>query len=249
MRERKNGFGFTLIELLVVIAIVLVLIAIALPNFLNALVRAKVAQAKGDIRTYLTALDAYFLDWGNYPRHHAPSWTTDFHIGRYRPRYSGFHTLTSPTAYLQSLPRDPFGKKEDEFPEDLNTPNSPHVFVTSINYEGVSGSDEGQFHAVGPKCPQRGCGCGDPIGYWGYVYPRHNRGCIHAYLVASIGPMEFWRGLIPPYWPYSPTDDQLIEVRTYSPTNGTRSYGRIVGMTGAWRQGYFRLDDGIIGHL
>lgn len=44
---RRNRPGFTLIELLIVIAIILILIAIALPNFLEAQIRAKVTKAKG----------------------------------------------------------------------------------------------------------------------------------------------------------------------------------------------------------
>ena len=43
--------GFTLIELLIVIAIILILIAIALPNFLEAQMRAKVTKANSEIRT------------------------------------------------------------------------------------------------------------------------------------------------------------------------------------------------------
>ncbi|MBE7490114.1 prepilin-type N-terminal cleavage/methylation domain-containing protein [bacterium] len=38
----KGHSGFTLIELLIVIAIILILISIALPNFLEAQLRAKV---------------------------------------------------------------------------------------------------------------------------------------------------------------------------------------------------------------
>ncbi len=51
----KREHGFTLIELLIVIAIVLILIAIALPNFLEAQERARVARAKGNLRSIATA--------------------------------------------------------------------------------------------------------------------------------------------------------------------------------------------------
>ncbi|MCA9433681.1 MAG: prepilin-type N-terminal cleavage/methylation domain-containing protein, partial [Candidatus Omnitrophica bacterium] len=50
--------GFTLIELLIVIAIILILIAIALPKFLEAQVRAKIAKAKGEMRTLGIAMDS-----------------------------------------------------------------------------------------------------------------------------------------------------------------------------------------------
>jgi len=55
--------GFTLIELLIVVAIIAILAAIAVPNFLEAQVRSKVARVKSDLRTLATAQEAYFVDW------------------------------------------------------------------------------------------------------------------------------------------------------------------------------------------
>jgi prepilin-type N-terminal cleavage/methylation domain-containing protein len=55
--------GFTLIELLIVIAIILILIAIALPNFLEAQERARVARAKGNLRSIGTAGLAHFTQY------------------------------------------------------------------------------------------------------------------------------------------------------------------------------------------
>ena len=57
MLKRKSGF--TLIELLIVIAIILILIAIALPNFLEAQIRARVTKANGELRSLATALFDY----------------------------------------------------------------------------------------------------------------------------------------------------------------------------------------------
>lgn len=59
----KQPRGFTLIELLIVIAIILILIAIALPNFLEAQERAKVARAKGNLRSMLTAAHEHYLQY------------------------------------------------------------------------------------------------------------------------------------------------------------------------------------------
>lgn len=69
--ERK---GFTLIELLIVIAIILILISIALPNFLEAQVRAKVANTMGELRSLETALISYGLD-------HKRTWETGLRWG------------------------------------------------------------------------------------------------------------------------------------------------------------------------
>jgi len=59
--------GFTLIELLIVVAIIGILAAIAVPNFLNAQVRAKVARAVSDMKTLETALEMYRLDTNGFP--------------------------------------------------------------------------------------------------------------------------------------------------------------------------------------
>ncbi len=59
--------GFTLIELLIVVAIIGILAAIAVPNFLNAQIRAKVARAYADEKSIGTALEAYRLDQNAYP--------------------------------------------------------------------------------------------------------------------------------------------------------------------------------------
>lgn len=99
--------GFTLIELLIVVAIIGILAAIAVPNFLNAQVRAKVAKAQSELRTLTTALESYRLDSNIYP-----PWLNANGSARNGPGGIGishrFHALTSPIAYLGSIPQDPF---------------------------------------------------------------------------------------------------------------------------------------------
>ncbi|MCB9768622.1 MAG: prepilin-type N-terminal cleavage/methylation domain-containing protein [Candidatus Omnitrophica bacterium] len=97
--------GFTLIELLIVIAIILILIAIALPNFLEAQIRARVVRTKGDIRTLGIAQESYYLDWKVYP--------SESEDNPYdRPRFeAGLYWLTTPIAYITSIPEDVFGEQ------------------------------------------------------------------------------------------------------------------------------------------
>jgi type II secretion system protein G len=96
--------GFTLIELLIVVAIIGILAAIAVPNFLNAQVRAKVARVKTDIRALAQAHEMYNLDSNTYP----PESEDNIFTGK-RPRSSaGLLFLTSPIPYMSSIPRDPF---------------------------------------------------------------------------------------------------------------------------------------------
>ncbi len=65
---RNNGSnGFTLIELLIVVAIIGILAAIAVPNFLNAQVRAKVSRVFADLRSLGNAIEMYTIDNNTQP--------------------------------------------------------------------------------------------------------------------------------------------------------------------------------------
>ncbi|MBN2328253.1 MAG: prepilin-type N-terminal cleavage/methylation domain-containing protein [Candidatus Omnitrophica bacterium] len=83
--------GFTLIELLIVVAIIGILAAIAVPNFLNAQIRAKLAKTEADMKSLETAIESYKIDANQY-------------IGPFQ-----LFRLTTPLAYISSIPEDPFG--------------------------------------------------------------------------------------------------------------------------------------------
>jgi type II secretion system protein G len=98
----KSRFGFTLIELLIVVAIIGVLAAIAVPNFLNAQMRAKIAKAEAEMQSIVTALEQYRIDHNLYPLWLNPDGSQKNPLDR------RFHPLTTPVAYLSSVPQDPF---------------------------------------------------------------------------------------------------------------------------------------------
>ena len=100
--------AFTLIELLIVVAIIAILAAIAVPNFLEAQVRAKVTRCKNDMRTSATALEAYKVDANHYPLD-SYGWVVLRGINIYtQPDSSEFFVLTTPLAYMTSVPRNVF---------------------------------------------------------------------------------------------------------------------------------------------
>ncbi len=95
MPPRRRS-GFTLVELLVVVSVLAILAAVALPNFLESQTRSKVARVQADLRTVALALESYHADFNRYP----PSTLV--------PRFARFIPLTTPIAYLSSIPRDVF---------------------------------------------------------------------------------------------------------------------------------------------
>ncbi len=95
----SNQNGFTLIELLIVVAIIGILAAIAVPNFLNAQTKAKLARVQSDFKNIETAMEMYQLDHNTYP--------TDAWRG-YMRRPNGWIGLTTPVAYMGGALIDPF---------------------------------------------------------------------------------------------------------------------------------------------
>jgi len=63
-------YGFTLIELLIVVAIIGILAAIAVPNFMNARIRAKLAHSYSEMRTYQNVQIQYLMDNSDVPGHY-----------------------------------------------------------------------------------------------------------------------------------------------------------------------------------
>lgn len=112
--------GFTLIELLIVVSIISILSAIAIPNFLEAQTRAKVARVKADMRSFATAIESYFADHVRYPprvRFPSPEGTSGTFIGvgivdsvNCNPgcRSRDLSVFTTPIAYITTIPVDVF---------------------------------------------------------------------------------------------------------------------------------------------
>jgi prepilin-type N-terminal cleavage/methylation domain-containing protein len=99
----KTKRAFTLIELLIVVAIIGILAALAVPNFLNAQIRARIARAHGDMRALQLAIESYQADHGVYP-----PWSTPQNgpsvFGRDHPGIGcRFIRLTTPVAYINTI--------------------------------------------------------------------------------------------------------------------------------------------------
>jgi type II secretion system protein G len=119
--------GFTLIELLIVVAIIAILAAIAVPNFLEAQTRAKVSRVKADMRSVATAIEAYRIDSNVYPGAYeagdGPFAQVPWDAGN-ATLTPPFHArvpslITTPIAYMTSLPNDPFRQNVDSLSPTL----------------------------------------------------------------------------------------------------------------------------------
>ena len=200
--------AFTLIELLIVIAIILILLAIALPNFLEAMTRAKVTRASTELRTLGVAIQSYAIDHRAYP---LAAGEEGHPIVPYPPVGFGPEvfdtrldtTITTPVAYITAIPHDPFASNTPDS-DDPRVLEAPTYHYGSHDYAEANDGPEGvakfkEFVRILRASP-------DSILFY----------------VASHGP------------DYDHDDDEVPEdpeaAAPYSPTNGSRSSGDIVYM-------------------
>jgi prepilin-type N-terminal cleavage/methylation domain-containing protein len=235
--------GFTLIELLIVVAIIAILAAIAVPNFLEAQVRAKVSREKNDLRTMATAIESYMVDYNSYPRDSSASLdavqgtttvpeavdTTHADFTQYA---NGMITLTTPVSFINTMLTDPFGSRKvvDNFATDYFLFGSG---MWSYPDDSLISDDDQDAQDVYDDMGKMGGWIGSGLGPDGAVA---NCGwkCF-PYMPTSISPSTVL------------TDGQPSCYTDYDPTNGTSSIGDVYRFGGSYRNGRWLRNGGIVG--
>jgi type IV pilus assembly protein PilA len=99
---RNRQKGFTLIELLIVIAIIGIIAALLIPNFLDALQKAKQKRTVADMRNIGTAMFSWLTDQVGAAA--AGATATDVDLGNYTSSDSSTVESVLVPQYVQSVP-------------------------------------------------------------------------------------------------------------------------------------------------
>lgn len=228
--------AFTLIELLIVIGIIAILALIAIPNFLQAQIRAKISRILADERTIATAIESYFTDYSAYPYYCNAldgnlNQADQYGESSYLP-----NSLTTPIAYMTAILTPPFqaskfGSEPDsgrtypyayrrDFPANVSTWTGP---------AGQAYNNEFWKRSRINKCYD----CYYLTGWFVHgAYPDDDAGVskVAHWMVGSGGPNQMFPTIqrsSDPQWGRLNTPASFPQIR-YDPTNGATSGGDIL---------------------
>jgi len=102
-RLRHRQRGFTLIELLIVVAIIGIIAALLIPNFLDALQKAKQKRTLGDAKSIGTSMFSWLTDQAGAAAAGASA-TGDVDLGTFKATTQADLTTVLVSQYIQQIP-------------------------------------------------------------------------------------------------------------------------------------------------
>ncbi|MBZ0257328.1 prepilin-type N-terminal cleavage/methylation domain-containing protein, partial [bacterium] len=202
----------TLIELLIVVAIIGILAAIAVPNFLNAQIRAKVARSYSDMHSTSTAIAIFNTDKGEMLVDIRDDDNAEG-VKRIEDDFAGvglnggagnrnnmavLAPLTTPVAYMSSLPKSPFVNSS--------------LFTSNSGNNEAFGREGNDVYSYWDNDPEFVDGPND----W-------NLAALYNY-VSNFSP---WSYVLITFGPSAGTDNTTNTLQPYQPSNGITSAGEI----------------------
>ena len=214
--------GFTLIELLIVVAIIAILAAIAVPNFLEAQIRAKTSRVKAELRTLATCIEAYAVDWnkeapeagnGQYPELLSLLGDTGNFSGILNP------AITTPIAYITSFTFvDPF------LPTDKLITADTRLY----SYKSFTAEWTQPYLPAPPSSPGKPTSSAIVYNEGAALNGDRFRELYGQWRLFSVGPDRRWNNQFPPIGGVTGLSSPASVGLPYDPTNGTVSLGSIV---------------------
>jgi prepilin-type N-terminal cleavage/methylation domain-containing protein len=130
----QGNDAFTLIELLVVITLIAILIALLFPAFNGVQDQAKRTQAKNDLTQIVTAVNAFYTEYGKYPTAGTTDAAATYGSGSSKTNDLLFNELRGTSIALNT--------RQIVFisPPDVKDPTNPHSGIArnSTNINGIA---------------------------------------------------------------------------------------------------------------